>query len=175
MSLRQIQRQKAAGFSLIETLTVLIIMGILTSFAIVVYGGYRRAARAKSAARQFENLFNTARALAINQNAYFQAVIDPNTSGLWIDQVDGSGRLVAPKVTTPEIWSAYVRLIELSVNGIPASPALIRILFRPNGTSDAARLVLFCEGGTARAAGEFITVKLYSPTARSRTFAGNRP
>jgi Tfp pilus assembly protein FimT len=156
-------------------MTVLIVILILTSVAILVYSGYRRAVRTKSTAQQMEALFSTARTLAINQNAHFQAVLDLNLGGLWIDQVDGSGQIVTPKITTPETWSAFVHVLEFTINGAPPQATPARILFRPNGTSDSARIVLKCEGGDSRTTTEALTVKLYSSTARSRTFLGSRP
>lgn len=149
-------------------------MGILTSFAVLVYGNHRRALRAKSTARQIETLFTTARTFAINQNAHFQAVLDLNTSGLWIDQVDRAGQVVVPKLTTPENWSFYVRVVRATVNGIPYQNGLVRIRFHPNGTSDWAQIVLLGEGGGSHSAGETFTLKLYSSTARSRIFPGTR-
>ena len=156
-------------------MTVLVVILILTSAAILVYSGYRRAARTRSTAQQIESLFGTARTLAINQNAYFHAVLDLNLGGLWIDQVDGSGQVVTPKITTPDSWSAFVHVLELTIDGAPPLTSPARILFRPNGTSDSARLVLKCEGGDSRTATDTLTVKLYSATARSRTFIGSRP
>ena len=163
------------GFSLLEALTVLTIIGILSSFAVLVYGSYRRSVRAKSAAQQIVALFSTARILAINQNAHAQAVLDLDTSGMWIDQTDQDGRILVPKLTTPEMWSAYVRLVEVDVNGTLYPSGLVRIRFHPNGTSDSARIVLLSEGGDSRSPGEFLTLKLYSPTARTRAFPGSRP
>jgi len=175
MGLHRIQRVRVAGYSLLEALTVLVVMAIITSFAVVVYGSYRRAARARSAAQQFEALFGTARTLAINQNAHFQAVLDLGNSGLWIDQVDSLGQVITPKITTPEAWSAYVHPVELFINGLPYPTGLARIQFHPNGTSDAARIVLLSEGADSRSTGELLTVKLFSSTARTRTYPGNRP
>jgi len=157
-----------------ETLTVLVVMGILTSFAVVLYGNYHRALRAKSAARQMEVLFSTARALAINQNAHFQAVLDLDTSGMWIDRIATDGTVVAPKITTPDNWSIYVKPIEVAVNGASYQSGLVRIRFHPDGTSDSARIVLMTEGGDSLKRPSIYTIKLYSPTARSRVFPGRR-
>jgi len=172
--MQAIRHKRRAGFTFLEALTVLLIIVILTGFAFLVYGSYRRALRARSAAQQITSLLSTARTLAINQNAHTQAVLDLGTSGLWIDQVDGSGQVLTPKLTTPDSWSSYVRVVAVDVNGVPFQAGLVRILFHPNGTSDAARIVLFSESGDSRSAGDYLTVKLYSSTARSRTFPGTR-
>ena len=166
--------RRIAGFTMVEALTVLVVIGVLTSFAMLIYGNYRRALRAKSSAKQIESLLTTARTLAINQNAHFQAVLDLNTSGLWIDQVDAAGQVVVPKVTTPENWSVYVRVVEAAVNGVAVqSNGLVRIKFYPNGTSDAARLLLLSEGSPGRP-NDFYTLKIYPPTARCRIIAEAR-
>ena len=170
----RVRRRGRVGFSLLEALTVLVVMGILTSFAFLVYGNHRRALRARTAARQIGTLFTTARAFAINQNAHFQAVLDLSTSGLWIDRIDQGGQVVVPKMTTPENWSVYVRVMGVSVNGDAFENGLVRIRFHPNGTADSARIILLGEGGGTHSAGDYFTVKLYSPTARSRVFAGSR-
>jgi prepilin-type N-terminal cleavage/methylation domain-containing protein len=170
-----IERRKGAGFSLLEALTVLLIIGILTSFAFLVYGSYRRAVRAKTTAQQIVALLGTARTLAINQNGHTQAVLDLTNSGLWIDQIDANGQVLVPKLTTPESWSSYVRVAGVDVNGTPYQNGLVRIQFHPNGTSDAARIILFSDSGDSRSTGDYLTVKLYSATARSRTFTGARP
>ena len=128
----------------------------------------------RSTAEQIQTLFSTARALAINQNAYFQAVLDLDTSGLWIDQIDQTGTVTTPKLTTPENWSLYVRILDAQVDGAPTSGGLVRIQFRPNGTSDSARILLLSEGGDSRATSNTSTIKLYSATARSRIFLGTR-
>jgi hypothetical protein len=65
-------------------------------------------------------------------------------------------------------------VVAVDVNGVPFQAGLVRILFHPNGTSDAARIVLLSESGDSRSAGDYLTVKLYSSTARSRTFPGTR-
>jgi Tfp pilus assembly protein FimT len=174
MRVSQIQRARRDGYSLLEALTVLLVIGILTSFAFLVYSSYRRSLQAKTSAQQIVALLGAARALAINQNAHTQAVLDLNTSGLWIDQTDSNGQVLAPKLTTPESWSAYVRVVEVDVNGTPYQTGLVRIQFHPNGTSDFARIVLFSDSGDSRSTGDYLTVKLYSSTARSRTFPGDR-
>jgi len=174
MHLPGTQPRERAGFSFLEALTVLVIIVILASFAFLVYGSYRRALRAKSSAQQIVALFSTARSLAINQNAHTQAVFDLSTSGMWIDQIDRDGRVLAPKLTTPQVWSAYVHVMGMDVNGMPYPGGLVRIRFRPNGTSDSARILLFSEGADSRSAGESLTLKLYSATARTRTFPGTR-
>jgi prepilin-type N-terminal cleavage/methylation domain-containing protein len=174
MRFRSRKRKRTVGFTLLEALTVLAIMGILSSLAVLVYTNQRRAVRARSAARQIEVLFTTARSLAINQNTHFQAVLDLNSEGLWIDQVDAEGRVVAPKLTTPETWPAYVDVIGAEVNGQTTRSGLVRIRFHPNGTSDSARIVLMSGKNDNMGSEEYMTVKMYGSTARSRTFAGAR-
>jgi Tfp pilus assembly protein FimT len=170
---RRVHRRGNTGFSILEALTVVVVMGILSTFVILVYGTHQRGLRTKTSARQIETLFLTARSLAINQNAHFQAVLDLNTQGLWIDRIDTAGLVVVPKVMTPDQWSQFVRIVDGSINGQPIVNGLARIRFHPNGTSDSARLLLLSEGGEGRPA-DYYTVKLYSPTARSRIFAEAR-
>ena len=175
MRIKRIQSRTRAGFTFLEALTVLLIIGILSSFAFLAYGTYRRALRAKSTAQQLEALLGAARTMAINQNAHTQAVIDLSTSGLWIDQTDSAGNVLAPKVTTPDSWSSLVRMIDVSVNGTSFTNSLVRIRFHPDGTSDAARIVLLSVGTDSRGTSDTRTLKLYSSTARTRTFPGTRP
>ena len=170
----RMQQRQATGFTLLEALTVLVIRGILSSLAIVVYTNHRRAVRGRSAARQIEVLFGTARALAINQNTHFQVVFDLNTGGFWIDRIDADGRVVAPKLTTPATWPEYVDVLGIEVNGAVARSGIVRVRFHPNGTADSARVVLVSRSGDSRSSGDYHTIRLYSSTARSRTFAGAR-
>ena len=164
--------QRRRGFTLLETLTVVAIIGILTSFAILVYSNHRRALRAQTSAQQIESLFTTARALAINQNAHFRAVLDLNTSGMWIDRTDRNGEVVTPKVITPENWSFYTTVVDVTVDGTSFTTGLVPIGFRPNGSSQSVRILLASEGGDSVSGEDLFTIKLYGPTARSRTFPG---
>lgn len=174
MRVDKIRARSSAGFTLLEIMTVVVIMALLATMAIAVYSNQRRALRSRLSAKQIETLFSTARTLSINQNAHFQAVLDLATSGLWIDQVDADGSPVSYKITTPETMSSYVQVVDVSVNGTAYTGGVVRIHFRPNGTSESARIVLLNEGGDSRGPGEYYTIKLYGPTARSRIYPGER-
>jgi prepilin-type N-terminal cleavage/methylation domain-containing protein len=164
--------ERRRGFTLLETLTVVAIIGILTSFAILVYSNHRRGLRAQTSAQQIESLFTTARALAINQNAHFRAVLDLDTSGMWIDRTDQDGQVVTPKVVTPENWSFYTTVVDVTVDGTSSTAGVVPIRFRPNGSSQSARILLASEGGDSTGGEDLFTIKLYGPTARSRIFPG---
>ncbi|WP_293934399.1 GspH/FimT family pseudopilin [Iodobacter sp.] len=67
------------GFSLVEVMIVLVIFGVLVAIAMPGFQGWVRSAKLRSFAESFQTAIQTARAEAINRNAYVELVLTDST------------------------------------------------------------------------------------------------
>ncbi|AZN38138.1 GspH/FimT family pseudopilin [Iodobacter ciconiae] len=73
--------QKHHGFSLIEIMIVLVIFGVLAAIAMPGFQDWVRSAKLRSFAESFQTAVQTARAEAINRNAYVELVLTNSAVG----------------------------------------------------------------------------------------------
>ncbi|MDW5417900.1 GspH/FimT family pseudopilin [Iodobacter sp. CM08] len=67
------------GFSLVEIMIVLVIFGVLVAIAMPGFQGWVRSAKLRSFAESFQTAIQTARAEAINRNAYVELILTDST------------------------------------------------------------------------------------------------
>jgi general secretion pathway protein H len=117
----------AAGFSLIEMLVVLVIMGLLAGIATLTGAG-RPHAELMSSAREAAGLLREVRARAGNANRPQRMVADVELNRLWAaDTAERPGRVVAvPRA---------LRISLITVGAEALSSARGAILFFPDGSS----------------------------------------
>jgi general secretion pathway protein H len=117
----------AAGFSLIEMLVVLVIMGLLAGVAVLTGAG-RSHAELVSSAREVAGLLREVRARAGNANRPQRVVADVELNRLWAaDRAETSARVVAvPRA---------LRISLITIGAEALSSARGAILFFPDGSS----------------------------------------
>ena len=71
------QRNSSRGYSLIELLTVMAIIGVLSLITVPQFVSFQRAGKMKSAVRNFTMDLRTMRQKAITQNVWTRVVISP--------------------------------------------------------------------------------------------------
>lgn len=79
---------RAAGFTLVEAMVALAILGILLALGVPRLGGWLAATRAEGAGRFYADGFNSARALALAHNGASRLVFIENANGQYDWRVD---------------------------------------------------------------------------------------
>jgi prepilin-type N-terminal cleavage/methylation domain-containing protein len=127
---------RAAGFTLIETLVVLAIVGLLVLVAIVPIGSYWQRSRLETTAGDIRNFLQSAYSEAINQHTQVVVTLQKNaTTGLWElyltpPPLNGSRFLVLPEFVS----FAYNPLATLGGWPVSSSDANVRgIMCDPSG------------------------------------------
>ena len=119
-------RSLAAGFSLVEMLVVLVIMGLLAGVAALTGAG-RSHAELMTSAREVASLLRESRARAGNANRPQRVVADVELNRLWADTAETSGRaVVVPR-------GLRISLITIGAEALSSTRAAI--LFFPDGSS----------------------------------------
>ncbi|PKO18877.1 hypothetical protein CVU37_05760 [candidate division BRC1 bacterium HGW-BRC1-1] len=188
------------GFSLLELLAVVAIVGILSATSVGIYAGYARDRRITAAASMVNSVLMTARSQAISANKWYTVVFqfrDPLTGAdspsVWIDEVLANYtqpgpssdapfgptyyRRVTPRVTTPQPLPEGVQLTDIVVgttNTLTAANGHVAVVFKADGTSDYASVHLLDAASDPVDDSKYTTVKLYSPTAKSKIFPNER-
>ena len=193
-------RQARRGFSLLELLAVVAIVGILSATSVGIYAGYERDRRITAAASMVNSALMTARSQAISANRWYTVVFqfrDPitqaDTPSVWVDEVrpnsaQGSPspdapfgpayyQRVTPRVITSQLLPEGVQLTDVMIgttNTLTAANGHVAVVFRADGTSDYASVHLLDVGADPADNSKYTTVKLYSPTAKSKIYPNER-
>lgn len=190
-------RRNILGFTIPELLVVTTIIFVLTLVAVGSYATFRKSRQIRSAAEMVNSAFVNARSYAIARNATHRVVFqfrNPVTGAqeysFWVDQTSdaeaeapvGPAKAPAlpatagiPKVVTPVQLIPEIRIYGISpIDGTEFTPAqanYVVVRFKPDGSSDSAAVHLISDSGNAADASSFYTVKLSSPTGKSRVYA----
>jgi general secretion pathway protein H len=143
----------AAGFSLVEILVVLFIMGLLAGVAALTGAG-RSHAELMTSAREVAGLLRESRARAGNANRPQRVVADVGLNRLWADTAEPSNHVV--------VVPRALRISLITIGAETLSSARGAILFFPDGSSTGGGVRL----EPARLQGDTIVVSVDWLTGR---------
>jgi len=131
------------GFTLIETMVVLVIAGITMAIALRKFASMRDRMAVRSAKQQFSSYLASARAAAIRQSQYGHFHANSNTIWSNVNQPDGTNINVSRAVSL-----RTARGVNLTLGGSP--PSNDSIIFDSRGMStnnSAGRTYVFTRNG----------------------------
>ena len=132
------RRAASAGFTLVELLVVLLIMGLMASIAAPYFGRLAPRLEAKATARQVVSLLRSARGVAIRDNREVAVVVDLDDRTLTIESGGESGGDSGRGVTVAE--GLGLQLLTGTAELIDDGSGRIR--FYPDGTSTGGRVTI---------------------------------
>ena len=128
------RRAGSAGFTLVELLVVLLIMGLMATIAAPYFGRLGPRLEAKATARQVVSLLRSARGVAIRDNREVAVVVDLDDRTLSIESGGDSGRgMTVAEGLGLQLLTGTAELIDDGSG---------RIRFYPDGTSTGGRVTI---------------------------------
>lgn len=167
-------RINIVGFSLLEVLVVLAILGVFSTFAVLSYSNFKKTLWIKNAAREVENLLSNARTKAVNQNSHFQVVYDFRLNKFWIDEIFSNGSIKNPKIFQPFEIDNNIKITDISIDSNIYSSNIAAVHFYPNGRSSYAKFHFIRKGEDESASVNYYTVITYPSTGYAHTFPNEK-
>ncbi|MCD6527609.1 MAG: prepilin-type N-terminal cleavage/methylation domain-containing protein [Desulfuromonas sp.] len=132
--------KNAQGYTLMELVLIIAIMGILMAFALPALGVFRSNASEKEAARQVFAALRNARILAISHNVEYQLAFDLDSSSYWLERGNRASNSATwtricdyTGFASDTIMATGVNCTNISGDGNNGT-ADNKIQFNPNGT-----------------------------------------
>ena len=138
---RQKRRPRNPGFTLLEVLVVLVLIGVLIGLSLPRFSATTQDLRLVNSARNLAKLLTYAQERAIVERVPYQAVFEAAGARYWLTRLQREGTETAPQ----PIQGRFGRPTRLPPGiefHFPEQP----ILFYPDGTSDPFSIELSAEG-----------------------------
>jgi prepilin-type N-terminal cleavage/methylation domain-containing protein len=155
-------RKNASGFTMLELMIIVVILGILAAIAVPTFGDYIPKMEARSQARATLNYLRLARSRAISESTQYGVYVDTNnrTYILFKDTVnpamttyhDGDSVVVGPETIDPDVT---ITQSTFSNNAV---------VFMPTGGASQSGTITFDKVG----GGAAYTVSVLGSTGRSK-------
>lgn len=137
MGKRSVRRPKARGFSLIELLVVLVIMGIALGLTLGLSRYGLTGLHLKGSARDIVTTLRYARERSVAQQAMYKVVFQMSENRVYLtDEMNRSRRAMQ---LNPDVWFRHVRVEGLDIRN---REMVAEIGFFPNGSSTNAEIIL---------------------------------
>lgn len=143
--------QKQTGFTIVELLIVIVVIGILAAITIVAYNGVQQRARVSSANSDLQLLSKAIHVARINNNSHLLGITGSNCTNcfdqaryeLTIDRIASASNMNLSRLKAGDPWGNKYSIDENEGEG--ATPCANRdsIGMTTSGTGIAGRLVPF--------------------------------
>lgn len=131
------ERSKAGGFTLIEVMVVMAVVGILIAIALPPFVNWRNTLGNRQTARGMTAMLREARSLAVTRNRQHLVVFKPNSSSYTLLRGDRAYNTQATGWTPAQVHKIPVSTaIRSGSDG--TSRGNVSVQFNPNGTARVA-------------------------------------
>ena len=135
------ERRRHPGFTLIELILVLVIIGLLLGIVAPSLGRLRASTRVDDTARQLRSLIELARSRAAEDGRPTRIVIDTQQHECWIEHLEGGG-FIRPLESYGKKIALDTQVKIESQDAQGDADALLVIRAEPDGRAQIAQLTL---------------------------------
>jgi len=131
------------GFTLIEIIVVMVIIGVITIFVVPYFGGFANRTKLDSACRNWVAYANYARSQAVMQGLTYRMTCDLDQQSYWLTYEALSTGVAGQYISSGDTWghpvsidsSLRIASIQLDQNSSQESGVVV-IPFTPRGTTN---------------------------------------
>lgn len=146
---RSVERsQSVAGFSLVEMMAVLVLLGIIATVVTVNWNAILPKAELHSAVRELASTLSSTRSEAIARSGTFQVQYDLDQNRYRVVtpfRVEGGGLAVSDEERRASGWTTLPKSVHfqtITIDGIEYTKGLVYVRFDPLGSASGHTIVL---------------------------------
>ena len=131
------------GFTLVEMVVVIVIIGIITIFSVPYFGGFANRTKLDNACRTWMAYANYARSQAVMQGVNYRMTCDLDQQSYWLTYEALSTGVAGQYISSNDTWGQPVsldsslRMASLQIDQNPLQESgLAEISFTPRGTAN---------------------------------------